>query len=75
MEDLLLEMDRIIRPLGFVIIRDDPWVIRRAERFLAALRWDGWSSAEPKADRLSPAGAERVLIARKRLWREESEGL
>ncbi|CAA6668024.1 unnamed protein product [Spirodela intermedia] len=54
MEDLLLEMDRIIRPLGFVIIRDDPWVISRAERFLAALRWDGWSSAEPKADGLSP---------------------
>ena len=71
MEDLMLEMDRIIRPLGFIIIRDDPAMIDIAERFLPVLRWDGWSSITPVADSLSPAGNEKVLIARKKFWKEE----
>ncbi|XP_078433634.1 putative methyltransferase PMT9 [Wolffia australiana] len=74
MEDLLIEMDRIIRPLGFIIIRDDPTVITLAESFLTALRWDGWSSTVPQTDALSDR-EEKVLIARKRFWREEESDL
>ncbi|KAK1270876.1 putative methyltransferase PMT9 [Acorus gramineus] len=71
-EDLLIEMDRMLRPLGFVIIRDKPLVINYVRKLLTALNWDGWSSeVEPQSDALS-SGEERVLIARKKLWGERS---
>ncbi|KAL2500115.1 putative methyltransferase PMT9 [Abeliophyllum distichum] len=67
-EDLLFEMDRMLRPEGFVIIRDRPSVINHVRKFLAALKWNGWvSEVEPSADALS-SSEERVLIARKKLW-------
>ncbi|KAK9108439.1 hypothetical protein Syun_024450 [Stephania yunnanensis] len=68
MEDLLIEMDRILRPHGIVIIRDKPHVIIYIRKFLPALRWDDWvSEVEPRVDALT-SGKERVLIARKKLW-------
>ncbi|KAK6928397.1 putative S-adenosyl-L-methionine-dependent methyltransferase [Dillenia turbinata] len=71
MEDLLIEMDRILRPEGFLIIRDKPIIINYVRKFLIALRWDGWSvEVEPRVDSFSHS-EERVLIARKRLWNEE----
>ncbi|GMN42624.1 hypothetical protein TIFTF001_011825 [Ficus carica] len=71
MEDLLIEMDRILRPDGFVIIRDKPSIINYVRKFITALRWDGWlSEVEPSVDALS-SSEERVLIARKKLWDEE----
>ncbi|XP_050384021.1 probable methyltransferase PMT9 [Argentina anserina] len=70
-EDLLIEMDRILRPNGFVIIRDKPSVINYIRKFVTALKWDDWlSEVEPRVDALS-SGEERVLIARKKLWDEE----
>ncbi|KAF5186948.1 S-adenosyl-l-methionine-dependent methyltransferases superfamily protein [Thalictrum thalictroides] len=72
-EDLLLEMDRILRPYGFVIIRDKPAVISYIRKFLIALHWDGWvSEVEQRVDAIS-SGEERVLIARKKLLEEDSE--
>ncbi|XP_042487444.1 probable methyltransferase PMT9 isoform X1 [Macadamia integrifolia] len=69
-EDLLVEMDRILRPDGFVIIRDGPSIINHVRKFLTALQWDGWlSEVEPRVDALS-SREERVLIARKKLWEE-----
>jgi hypothetical protein len=69
-EDLLIEMDRILRPDGFVIIRDKPSIINYIRKFLTALRWDGWlSELEPRIDAISST-EERVLIARKKLWDE-----
>lgn len=71
MEDLLIEMDRILRPDGFVIIRDKPSIINYVRKLITALRWDGWlSEVEPSVDALS-SSEERVLIARKKLWDEE----
>ena len=71
MEDLLIEMDRILRPDGFVIIRDVPSVINYIRQYFTALRWDGWlSEVEPRVDALSKV-EERVLIARKKLWEKE----
>lgn len=71
-EDLLIEMDRILRPEGLVIIRDKPSVINHVRKFLTALRWDGWlSEVEPRIDALS-SNEERVLIARKKLWEDEA---
>lgn len=69
-EDLLIEMDRMLRPDGFVIIRDKPAVVNYIRKFLTALRWDGFLlEVEPKTDTLS-LSEERVLIARKKLWEE-----
>ncbi|KAJ3699026.1 hypothetical protein LUZ61_002731 [Rhynchospora tenuis] len=67
-EDLLLEMDRILRPLGYVIIRDRAPIIDYIKKLLKALRWDDWSSEViPKRDLLS-SGEEKVMIVRKKLW-------
>ncbi|XP_052197879.1 probable methyltransferase PMT9 [Diospyros lotus] len=74
-EDLLIEMDRMLRPEGFVIIRDKPSVINHIQKFLTALRWDGWvSEVEPRIDSLS-LNEERVLIARKKLWEDDATTL
>ncbi|KAF2308437.1 hypothetical protein GH714_009649 [Hevea brasiliensis] len=68
LEDLLIEMDRILRPEGFVIIRDKPSIVNYIRKFVTALRWDRWiSEVEPKSDALS-SGEEQVLIVRKKLW-------
>lgn len=74
LEDLLIEMDRILRPLGFAIIRDNASMIAYIQKMLKPLRWDAWSSElEPQADALSSGGDERVLIVRKRLWETGSQ--
>ena len=63
-------MDRILRPDGFVIIRDKPLIINYIRKFVTALRWDRWlSEVEPRSDALY-LSEERVLIARKKLWSE-----
>ena len=67
----MIEMDRILRPDGFVIIRDKPSIINYIRKFVTALRWDGWlTEVEPKIDGLFPS-EERVLIARKKKWSDE----
>ncbi|GJV29166.1 probable methyltransferase PMT9 [Tanacetum coccineum] len=72
-EDLLIEMDRMLRPEGFVIIRDKSSIVDHIRKFLAALRWDGYSlEVEPKTDALS-LNEERVVIARKQLWGDDDE--
>nr|GMC62071.1 probable methyltransferase PMT9 isoform X1 [Ipomoea batatas]GME06975.1 probable methyltransferase PMT9 isoform X1 [Ipomoea batatas] len=68
-EDLLIEMDRMLRPEGFVIIRDTLPVVNHIRKFLKALQWDGWvSEVEPRGDALSLTVEERVLIAKKKMW-------
>lgn len=64
----MIEMDRMLRPGGFVIIRDKTSTVNYVWKFVAALRWDGWlSEVEPRVDALS-SSEERVLIAKKKLW-------
>jgi hypothetical protein len=68
MEDLLIEMDRILRPHGYAIIRDKAAVVNYIKMLLPALRLDDWTyEVKPKKDALS-LGDERVLIVRKKLW-------
>ncbi|KAL4581568.1 hypothetical protein LXL04_006091 [Taraxacum kok-saghyz] len=70
-EDLLMEMDRMLRPEGFVIIRDKASIVDHIRKFLTALKWDGYSlEVEPKIDALS-LNDERVVIARKQLWGDD----
>lgn len=61
----------MLRPEGFIIIRDKPHIINSVRKFLPALKWDGWSSeVEPRTDALS-LSEERILIIRKNFWREK----
>lgn len=67
-EDLLLEMDRILRPTGFVIIRDKPSMIKYITNYLPVLKWDSWKLiVNPEADPLS-SDDETILFAQKQLW-------
>ena len=69
-EDLLLEMDRILRPTGFIIVRDKAPIIVFIKKYLNALHWeavtvvDGESSPESEEN-------EMILIIRKKLWLPE----
>ncbi|KAH7289756.1 hypothetical protein KP509_30G017700 [Ceratopteris richardii] len=73
MEDLLLEMDRILRPKGFVIIRDKETVINQIQTRLQALHWNAWSRiVDAVFDELSNAD-EKILFARKQLMTLDDE--
>lgn len=63
-EDLLLEMDRILRPTGFAIFRDRQPVIDFVKKYLAALHWEAVATGEPNQD----DGDEVVFIIQKKLW-------
>lgn len=67
--DLLLEMDRILRPTGFAIFRDTEQALATVRRHLAALRWKEWAAAPPAAA-ASQEGADMlaVLIVQKPMW-------
>ncbi|KAK6117069.1 hypothetical protein DH2020_049212 [Rehmannia glutinosa] len=62
-EDLLLEMDRILRPTGFAIIRDRQPVIDFVKKYLAALHWEAVATEES-----GPDGDEVVFVIQKKLW-------
>ncbi|KAH7436592.1 hypothetical protein KP509_05G026900 [Ceratopteris richardii] len=75
-EDLLLEMDRLLRPMGFVIIRDKSLLVDQIVSYITALHWDAWSlvmKAEP--DGLSTGDNEKILFARKRLMKPDPDDI
>ena len=63
--DLMVEMDRILRPEGTVVIRDHPEVIERVNRIARAIRWTATiHEKEPGSQ-----GRERILVATKSFWK------
>ncbi|KAL2251717.1 UNVERIFIED_CONTAM: putative methyltransferase PMT13 [Sesamum indicum] len=63
--DLMVEIDRMLRPKGTVIIRDSPEAIEKLGHISHALRWT--TSVHEKEPRSH--GRERVLVATKSLWK------
>ncbi|XP_016187796.1 probable methyltransferase PMT2 [Arachis ipaensis] len=63
-EDILLEMDRILRPEGAVIIRDDVGVLMRVKRIVRGMRW----KTRMVDNEDGPLVSEKVLFAVKRYW-------
>lgn len=62
--DLMVEMDRILRPDGTVIIRDTPEVIDRVTRIAQAVRWTATiHEKEPESH-----AREKILVATKNFW-------
>lgn len=64
-EDLLLEMDRIIRPTGFAIIRDKKPVIDFVKKYLPAIHWETVAMADSSSE---SDGDDVVIIVQKKLW-------
>ena len=66
-EDLLLEMDRILRPTGFIIFRDKQPVIEFVKKYLQALHWEAVATADSSSDS-DPDGDDFVFVIQKKLW-------
>ena len=64
LEDILLEMDRILRPQGSVILRDDVDVLLKVNRFAEAMQWDTRIADHEKG----PHQREKILLAVKQYW-------
>ncbi|GJP55483.1 hypothetical protein CLOM_g14435 [Closterium sp. NIES-68] len=76
-DDLLLEMDRIMRPGGFLLLRDSPALLARVVARAPALRWTVLEGPlSPAADGLpgeveGETGKEEVMVVMKNLVSSE----
>jgi hypothetical protein len=70
-EDLLLEMDRILRPTGFIIVRDKSIVTDFIKKYLHALHWEAITVVDAETSPESEEN-EMILIIRKKLWLPEA---
>ncbi|XP_008240733.1 PREDICTED: probable methyltransferase PMT7 [Prunus mume] len=64
LEDILLEMDRIIRPQGFIVIRDDETITSRIQDLAPKILWEVESHLLENKEKKP----ETVLICRKKFW-------
>ncbi|BAF27284.2 probable methyltransferase PMT2 [Oryza sativa Japonica Group] len=64
MEDILLEMDRILRPEGAVILRDNVEVLNKVRRTVMGMRWK--SKLLDHED--GPHIPEKILVSVKKYW-------
>ncbi|XP_043698214.1 probable pectin methyltransferase QUA3 [Telopea speciosissima] len=64
--DLMVEMDRMLRPEGTVLVRDSPEVIDMLARIAHAVRWKT-TIHEPEPEPESE-GREKILVATKTFW-------
>ncbi|XP_010257294.1 PREDICTED: probable methyltransferase PMT2 [Nelumbo nucifera] len=63
-EDILLEMDRILRPEGAVIFRDDVDVLIKVKKIAGGIRWN--TKMVDHED--GPLVPEKILVAVKQYW-------
>ncbi|XP_057499797.1 probable pectin methyltransferase QUA3 [Actinidia eriantha] len=63
--DLMVEIDRMLRPEGTVVVRDLPEVIDKVARIAHAVRWTATvHDKEPESH-----GREKILVATKSFWK------
>jgi hypothetical protein len=63
--NVVMEMDRILRPDGWAIFRDRVQVLREVEDIVKSLHWDVVLAYTQ--------GDEELLVAQKRFWRPSEE--
>lgn len=63
-EDILLEMDRILRPEGAVILRDEVDVLNKVKKIAGGMRWD--TKMMDHED--GPLVPEKILVVVKQYW-------
>uniref|UniRef100_A0A5B6YPN1 Methyltransferase n=1 Tax=Davidia involucrata TaxID=16924 RepID=A0A5B6YPN1_DAVIN len=62
--DLMVEIDRMLRPEGIVVIRDSPEVIDKIGLIANAIRWTATiHEKEPESH-----GMDRIFVATKKFW-------
>lgn len=59
----MIEMDRILRPKGFIIVRDKRSVVEFLKKYMQALHWEGVATADATQD-----DDDTVLIIQKKVW-------
>ncbi|KAL6279771.1 hypothetical protein ACE6H2_016652 [Prunus campanulata] len=64
LEDILLEMDRILRPEGAVIFRDEVDVLNKVRKIVGGMRWD----AKIVDHEDGPLVPEKILVVVKQYW-------
>lgn len=64
LEDILLEMDRILRPEGSVIIRDDVDILVKVKSIVNGMDWD----CQIVDHEDGPLEREKLLFAVKNYW-------
>lgn len=64
LEDILLEMDRILRPEGAIIIRDEVDVLNKVKKIVRGMRWE----AKLVDHEDGPLVPEKILVALKVYW-------
>ncbi|OAY64373.1 putative methyltransferase PMT15 [Ananas comosus] len=69
MEDILLEMDRILRPEGTVIFRDDVDILVKIKSIADGMRWD--SQIVDHED--GPLKREKLLLVVKTYWTAQDQ--
>lgn len=62
--DLMVEMDRILRPEGTAVIRDAPEVIEKVWHIARAVRWTAKVHESEPGSR-----GEKILVATKTFWK------
>ncbi|KAL2542985.1 putative methyltransferase PMT2 [Abeliophyllum distichum] len=62
--DILLEMDRILRPEGAVIFRDEVDVLIKVKKMIGGMRWD----AKLMDHEDGPLVPEKIPVAVKQYW-------
>lgn len=64
LEDILLEMDRILRPEGIVILRDGVDIMNKVKKIAAGMRWD----VKLMDHEDGPLVPEKIMVAVKQYW-------
>lgn len=64
LEDILLEMDRILRPEGAIILRDEVDVMNKVRKIAGGMRWD--TKLVDHED--GPLVPEKILVGMKQYW-------
>lgn len=67
MSDVLLEMDRILRPEGAVLMRDNVDVLNKARKIMTGMRWESKLVDHENG----PFVEEKILVAVKKYWVDE----
>ncbi|ERN18783.1 probable methyltransferase PMT3 [Amborella trichopoda] len=73
-EDLLIEIDRILRPTGFLLVRDKRSIVELIKKYLTALHWESivMVDGDPETE---PDGDEVVFVIQKKKWQSSGESL
>jgi len=64
MEDILLEMDRILRPEGTIILRDDVDVLVKVKNYIDEMQYNSRIFDHEEG----PLQREKIMVAVKQYW-------